>query len=323
MRAMQLPVEDGPESLEPVDLPVPEPGPGELLLDVRAAGVSYPDVLLSRGRYQLKPPLPFVPGSEVAGFVLQSPPGSGFSPGDRVTAFAMLGGFAERAVVPAVNAYLLPEHVDFVHGAALPMNYLTVQFALSRRGRLAAGETVLVHGAAGGVGTAALQWAKWSSATTIAVVSDSTKAETARLAGADHVISVEGFREQARELTDGRGVDVILDPVGGDRFTDSLRALAPEGRLLVVGFTAGEIPTVRVNRRLLNNRGVVGVAWGAFAHGVPGSLAQQWADLDGGISSGVLDPPVGTVLPLARAGDALAELEQRRVRGKVVLDLEA
>ncbi|MDQ1305867.1 MAG: NADPH:quinone reductase [Actinomycetota bacterium] len=323
MRAMQLTAEDGPEALTPVELPTPEPGPGELLLDVRAAGVSFPDVLLSRGRYQLRPPLPFTPGSEVAGVVLQAPPGSGFAPGDRVAAFALLGGFAERAVVPAVNAYLLPDAVDFVHGAALPMNYLTVQFALSRRGRLTAGETVLVHGAAGGVGTAALQWAKWLSAETIAVVSDAGKGETARSAGADHVIGVENFREEARALTDGRGVDLILDPVGGDRFTDSLRTLAPEGRLLVVGFTAGEIPTVRVNRLLLNNLDVVGVAWGAFALGTPGFLAQQWADLDAGIARGALDPPIGAVLPLARAGDALAELEQRRVRGKIVLDLEA
>lgn len=152
MRAMQLTAEGGPESLAPVELPTPEPGPGELLLDVRAAGVSFPDVLLSRGRCnQLRPPLPFIPGSEVAGFVRYAPPGSGFAAGDRVAAFAMLG-FAEQAVVPAVNAYLLPDTVDFVHGAALPMNYLTVQFALSRRGRLVAGETVLVHGAAGGVG---------------------------------------------------------------------------------------------------------------------------------------------------------------------------
>ena len=215
MRAMQLTAEGGPESLAPVELPTPEPGPGELLLDVRAAGVSFPDVLLSRGRYQLRPPLPFTPGSEVAGFVLQAPPGSGFARGDRVAAFAMLGGFAEQAVVPAVNAYLLPDTVDFVHGAALPMNYLTVQFALSRRGRLAAGETVLVHGAAGGVGTAALQWAKWLAAETIAVVSDAGKVETARSAGADHVIGVENFRQEARALTDGRGVDLILDPVGG------------------------------------------------------------------------------------------------------------
>jgi NADPH2:quinone reductase len=320
MRAMHLVAEDGPASLASVELPSPEPGPSDLLVDVRAAGVSFPDVLLSRGRYQLRPPLPFIPGSEVAGIVRQAPPDSGFAPGDRVAAFSMLGGFAEQAVVPAANAYLLPDTVDFVRGAALPMNYLTVQFALGRRGRLVAGETLLVHGAAGGVGTAALQWAKWLAARTIAVVSDPAKAETARAAGADHVIGVEGFRDRARELTDGRGVDVVLDPVGGERFTDSLRALAPEGRLLVVGFTAGEIPSVRVNRLLLNNLDVVGVAWGAFALGAPGYLTHQWADLDGGISSGDLDPPIGAVLPLARAGEALAELEQRRVRGKIVLE---
>jgi len=215
--------------------------------------------------------------------------------------------------------FALPDGLDLTAGAALPMNYLTVHFALLRRGRLQPGETVLVHGAAGGIGTAAVQLAAASGARVVAVVSDEAKAEVARRAGAHEVVAVDGFKDAVLELTDGRGVDVVVDPVGGDRFTDSLRSLAPEGRLLVIGFTAGEIPTVKVNRLLLNNIDVVGVAWGAFWLQQRDYLQQQWQDLLPHVRSGALLPPIGATYPLHRVVDALHDLDQRRALGKVVL----
>jgi NADPH2:quinone reductase len=208
----------------------------------------------------------------------------------------------------------LPAGYPLDKAAALPMNYLTVHFALARRGRLQPGETVLVHGAAGGVGTAAIQMAKALGAHVVAVVSDEAKAATARTAGADEVVAAEGFREAV-----GQRVDVVVDPVGGDRFTDSLRCLAPEGRLLVIGFTAGEIPTVKVNRLLLNNVSVVGVGWGAFWLARPDYLQEQWADVSAMLDR--LDPVIGGVYDLADAAQALAALDERRVRGKVLLSL--
>ena len=257
--------------MEVVD--VPEPPEGAVLIEVAAAGVCYPDVLLTRGQYQVTPDLPFVPGSEVAGRVRSAPVGSGFARGDRVAAFPFLGGFAEVVSADPAAVFPLPEGVTYDQGAALPMNYLTCHFALRERGRLREGETVLVHGAAGGIGTAAVQLAAAWGARVVAVVSSEGKAQVARDAGAHDVVPAEGFRDAVRDLTSGRGVDVVVDPVGGDRFTDSLRSLAPGGRLLVIGFTAGSIPEVRVNRLLLGNLSVVGVGWGAWwtGRGGPGT----------------------------------------------------
>ena len=254
--------------------------PGEgVIVDVRAAAVSFPDVLQSRGLYQFKPDLPFVPGAEVAGTVRSAPDGSGLSPGDRVAAFTALGGMAEAAVAPAFMTFALPESLDFAQGAALILNYHTAYFALKLRGRLEEGERVLVHGAAGGVGTAALQVAKGLGATTVAVVSSDEKEEVAREAGADDVVRSDGpWREQVVERTGG--VDVVLDPVGGDRFTDSLRSLREDGRVVVVGFTGGSIPEVKVNRLLLRNTSVVGAGWGAYAMAKPAAQparsARSW-----------------------------------------------
>ena len=201
----------------------------------------------------------------------------------------------------------------------MPMNFLTVHFALLKRGRLQPGETVLVHGAAGGIGTAAIQVAKAFGARVIAVVSSDEKRDVARAAGADEVIGVEGFKDGAKELTGGKGVNIVLDPVGGDRFTDSLRSLAVEGRLLVVGFTGGEIPTVKVNRLLLNNVDVVGVGWGAFWLRDPAYLQSQWDDLVPMLVDGRLDPPIGATYPFDKAADALNEIGDRRARGKILL----
>lgn len=319
MRAVVVRTLSGPAAVEVAEVREPASSPDRVLIDVHAAGVSFPDLLLTRGLYQLKPDLPFVPGSEVAGVVREAPAGGHLRAGDRVAAFPGLGGFAEVVSVEPSAVFPLPEGVDFLTAAAVPMNYLTVHFALARRGRLAAGETVLVHGAAGGVGTAAIQLAAAMGARVLAVVSSEDKAPTVRAAGAHEVVALEGFRDTVAALTAGRGVDVVVDPVGGDRFTDSLRCLAPEGRLLVVGFTAGEIPTVRVNRLLLNNLDVVGVGWGAFWLRRPDYLQEQWAQLLPLLRDGLLRPPVGTRLPLSAAAEALGEMDARRTLGKTVL----
>ena len=244
MRAAQIVSHDGPTALKVGEAPDPTPGEAEVLVETYVAGVTFPDLLMTRGEYQMSPEFPFVPGSEVAGKVRSAPEGSGFAPGDRVVAFPGVGGFAELTACRAEAVFSLPENFSYAQGAALPMNYLTCEFALDRRGRLAEGETVLVHGAAGGIGTAAIQLAKAMGARVIAVVSSEDKADVAKKAGADDAVMAEGFLPAVKELTGGRGVDVIVDPVGGDRFFDSRRSLAPEGRLLVVGFTGREIPTV-------------------------------------------------------------------------------
>jgi len=289
-----------------------------VVVEVHAAGVSFPELLQTRGLYQIKPPTPFVPGSEVAGIVRSAPEGAHVKAGDRVAAFPMLGGWAEVAVAPPFMTFPLPEALDLAQGAALILNYHTAWFALRLRGRLEAGETVLVHGAAGGVGTAALQVAKGLGARTIAVVSSDEKERVARAAGADEVVRADGFKEAVRELG---GADVVLDPVGGDRFTDSLRCLNEDGRLVVVGFTAGAIPEVRVNRLLLNNVSVVGAGWGAYVLKHTDVNQRIGAELHALIERGVVAPLVGARLPLERAADALTLLEERRATGKVVLDV--
>ncbi len=319
MKAVQITELSGPDALAVAEVPEPDIPPDHVLIDVHSAGVAFPDLLLSRGMYQLKPPPPFIPGSEVAGTIISAPEGSQWQPGDRVAALTLLNGFAERAVAPASGVYRLPGDVSFDMGAALPMNYLTVEFALDRRGGLRRDDTVLVHGAAGGVGTAALQFLRWRGAHSIAVVSSPDKTPAAISAGADDVVLADGFRDSVREITEGRGVDIVVDPVGGDRFTDSLRSLAPEGRLLVIGFAGGEIPTVKVNRLLLNNTAVVGVSWGSFALARPGYLAEQWAALAPGIESGALRPLIAEALPLDGAAEALHRIDTRGVRGKLVL----
>jgi NADPH2:quinone reductase len=326
VRAVQISELSGPDAIRVVDAPAPEPThmltPGEgVLIDVAAAGVSFPDVLQTRGLYQVKPDLPFIPGAEVAGTVALSPAGSVFQPGDRVMAFTVLGGMAEQAVAPAYLTFALPEELDFAQGASLILNYHTVYFALKLRGRLKEGERVLVHGAAGGVGTAALQVAKALGASTIAVVSNEEKERVAREAGADEVVRSDGpWREQVVELTDG-GVDVVLDPVGGDRFTDSLRALREDGRLLVVGFTGGKIPEVKVNRLLLRNVSVVGAGWGAYVMGNPERNRENGEAVAKMIADGFIRPIVGGRHPLEHAVDAFAQIDERRALGKVVLEL--
>lgn len=325
MRAVQITELTGPDSaLVVADVPEPEPShfltPGEgVVVEVEAAGVSFPELLQTRGEYQLKPPLPFVPGSEVAGTVRSAPASATVRPGDRVVAFPMLGGWAEVAVAPSFLTFPLPDGFDAAQGAALILNYHTAYFALKLRGRLAAGETVLVHGAAGGVGTAALQVAKALGARTVGVVSSAEKEAVARAAGADEVVrSDAGWKDAVKELG---GADVVLDPVGGDRFTDSLRALNEAGRLVVVGFTGGSIPEVRVNRLLLNNLEVVGAGWGAYAIAKPQANQEIGRALQQMAADGFVAPVVGFRFPLERAAEALHVLDGRAALGKVVLEL--
>jgi len=320
MRAAQIQELGGPQAVRLVELDEPHAGDDQVLVEVHAAGVTFPDVLMSLGQYQMKPNLPFVPGSEVAGIVRSAPPGAPVSVGDRVAAFCGLGGFAELAAAPVDAVFPLPDAVSFATGAALPMNTFTVHFALTRRGQLQAGETVLVHGAAGGVGTAAVQLASALGAQVIGVVSSEAKRQVVLDAGAHHVVLADGFLASVRERTGGVGVDMVVDPVGGDRFTDSLRVLAPEGRLLVVGFTGGEIPTVRVNRLLLNNISVVGVGWGAFWMSRPGYLAEQWQAIAPLVADGRVRPPLGARYDLQHAAEALAELHERRAVGQVLIE---
>jgi NADPH:quinone reductase len=264
-----------------------------------------------------------VPGSEVGGVVRSAPEGAPVAAGDRVAAFCMLGGFAETAVAPEFLTFPLSGDLDFAQGAGLVLNYHTALFALRWRGRVAAGETVLVHGAAGGVGTATLQIAKGLGAGTIAVVSSHDKARVAREAGADEVVRSGGpWKDQVKELTGG-GVDVVIDPVGGDRFTDSLRALRENGRCVVVGFTGGSIPEVKVNRLLLNNLEVVGAGWGAYVLNKPEVSRAIGAELDELIEGGFVRPLVGARFPLERAAEALKLIDGRGATGKVVLEVRA
>jgi NADPH2:quinone reductase len=327
MRAVQIVDLTGPgTALAEADLPEPEPShpltPGSgVIVDVHAAGVSFPEVLQTRGEYQIKPPLPFVPGSEVAGTVRSAPDGSRLAEGDRVAAFCFLGAFAEVAVAPEFLTFPLSDELDFAQGAGLILNYHTACFALKERGRLREGETVLVHGAAGGVGTATLQIAKGLGARTIAVVSSDEKEEVARAAGADEVVRSDGaWKDEAKELSGG-GVDIVIDPVGGDRFTDSLRSLRERGRVVVVGFTGGSIPEVKVNRLLLNNTEVVGAGWGAFVVGKPDVNGEIGAEVGRLVDEGFVRPIVGARFPLERASDALQLIEGRGATGKVVLEL--
>ncbi len=323
MRAIHIRSLDGPSAAELVEIDEPAAAEDSVVVDVHAAGVAFPDALQSRGLYQYKPELPYVPGAEIAGVVRSAPEGAHVRPGDRVAGLTMLSGaMAEVVALQPERVFALPDAVSFEAGAGLLFNDLTVHFALRTRGRLREGETVLVHGAAGGIGTSTLRLASaFGAARTIAVVSTDAKAEVARAAGASDVVLADGFKDAVKDLTGGRGVDIVLDPVGGDRFTDSLRSLAPGGRLLVVGFTGGEIPTVKVNRLLLNNVDAVGVGWGAWTMTHPGYLAEQWAELAPLLASGAVRPPEPDVYPVERAGEAIAALEDRTARGKVVVTL--
>lgn len=312
MRAVRVVSPTGPSDVVVEEVPDPTPGAGEVLVEVHRVGVSFPDLLLSRGEYQIKPEPPFTLGVDYAGVVVSGP---GFAPGQRVAGVGPYGGASELVAAHPEGVFALPDSASYDDGAALPMNYLTALFALEERGQVREGETVLVHGAAGGVGTATLQVAKGLGARTVAVVSTEEKAAFAKQAGADETVLADGFRDALKEP-----VDVVVDVVGGDAFTDSLRSLAPQGRLLVVGFAAGQgIPEVKVNRLLLNNVDVRGVGWGAYAMVRPGYMQAQWERLVPMIESGVIRPPIGKVYPLEEFGQALVDMDNRATLGKSVV----
>ena len=323
MRAALIETLDGPEAVVVRDVPDPAAVPGAVRVRVGAAGVTFPDVLATRGAYQVRPEPPFVPGLEVAGTVVSAPDGSGFSPGDRVAGFTTFGAFADLADVRPEHLVRLPDGTDLVQGAALVVNHFTAHYALSRRAAVRPGETVLVHGAAGGVGTAATQVAKELGCRVLAVVSTPEKAELARRHGADDVLSATDFLAEAEALVGKRGVDVVVDPVGGDRFTDSVRTLGVEGRLLVIGFAAGEIPTVRTNRLLLGNCGVLGVAWAELVRAEPAYVAEQWEHLRPRVADGTYTAAVQEARPLDDVAAVLTAMDRRELAGKAVLTLDA
>lgn len=295
--------------------------PGAVLIDVRAAGVCFPDLLLSRGEYQIKLPAPFVPGSEVAGVVRAAPADSGLAVGDRVSAFGMLGGYAERVAVPASNVIPSPAELDDAEAVSLLVNYNTVYFGLTRRAAMQPGETVLVLGSAGGVGTAAIQVARALGAgKVIAAVHRSAAIDFVESLGADMVVPLaEGWGQAVRDATGGQGVDIVVDPIGGSAFDEAIRVLATDGRLLVIGFAAGGIPTVKVNRLLLRNVGVLGVAWGEYLRAKPGSAEEFAAGVNRLVAAG-LRPPPPQRYPLAEGSAALQSLADGGVFGKVVLE---
>lgn len=313
---------EGPDALVVRELPEPEAQEGQVLIDVEWAGVTFPDLLRTRGEYQTRPELPFIPGWEAAGTVRAD--SGGFRAGDRVAALPVTGGFSQTIAVEAPMVFPLPDSVDTRSGAALPLDYLTAHFGLLRRGALRPGEVVLVHGAEGGVGSAACQVAAAYGARVIAVVSSQEKAELARCLGAHEVVAVDGFLDEVRTLTDGGGVDIVADPVGGDRFLDSLRALRHGvGRLLVLGFAGGGIPAVGVNRLLLTNTSVLGVAVAEYWRQDAEAARAQWDELLPLLKSGRLDPPVSSVLPLEQAAAALRHLDERQALGRTLLKVRA
>ena len=331
MRALLSREPGGPETLQLTEMPDPVPGPGELLVRIHACAINYPDVLIIEDKYQFKPPRPFAPGGEVAGVVEAVGDGVGeWKVGDRLIAYHGHGGLAEKVAVPAAHAFPLPDAHSFVEGSTLLITYATVIHALWDRGRLQAGETMLVLGAAGGIGLAAIELGKARGARVIAAVSSEAKAAAAREAGADEAIvypqgpfDKDGQKALAQLFKDAvgpNGADVILDPVGGDYAEPALRSIAWEGRYLVVGFPAG-IPKLPLNLTLLKSCDVCGVFWGAFAARDPKGNAAHVAELFRLWGEGKISPRVSATYPLERGGEAIAAMAARQVIGKLVVEI--
>ncbi len=324
MRAALCKAFGGPETLTVEEIAEPVPGDGEIRIAVAAAGVNFADILMVGGGYQENPEFPFTPGLESAGTVLDCGARvAGFAPGDRVMAGCGNGGFAEQAVIAAGDAYLLPEAMAFDIAGGFPVAYGTAYGALNWRAGLKPGETLLVLGAAGGVGLTAVEVGKAMGATVIAAAGGPEKGALARHHGADHVIDYreQDLRGRVREITEGAGCDVIFDPVGGDIFDTALRCLAWEGRLMVIGFASGRIPAAPANILLVKNCGVLGFYWGAYRRREPGRLRAAFEQLFAWYGEGRLNPHVSRTLPLDRVGEALCLLRDRRATGKVVLTM--
>jgi NADPH2:quinone reductase len=322
MRAVRCHNLTGPAGLSVDDVPEPQAGAGEVLIDVRAAGVNFPDLLLSYGKYQFKPSPPFIPGGEASGIVRAIGAGvTSVAVGDRVAATIIHGAFAERIVVPEQVTVRVPDDVSFEVAAATPVTYGTTLHALADRASLRAGETLLVLGAAGGVGLAAVELGKVMGARVIAAASSDAKLAVCKEHGADAGICYtrEDLKEQTKALTGGAGADVIYDAVGGPSAEAALRAIAWQGRYLVVGFASGEIPKIPLNLVLLKGCQIVGVFWGAFAARDPDRNRGEAARIFAWVSEHKLAPHVDTVVPFARAREALERLKRRDVKGKLVL----
>lgn len=300
----------------------PTPGKGEVLIDVKAGGLNFPDVLMVAGKYQFQPELPFTPGGEGAGIVEDLGEGvTNVKIGDRVIFFNQAGAFAEKAVAPAMTLVPIPESMPFEVAAGFTITYATSYHALKQRANIQEGETLLVLGAAGGVGLATVELGKAMGATVIAAASTDEKLEFCKNAGADHVInySTETLKDRVKEITGGKGVDVIYDPVGGDYTEAALRTMAPGGRLLVIGFAAGDIPKPPLNLCLLKQCSIVGVFWGNFARANPGQQIQNMQDMFQMFEKGTIKPLVNDVYGLDDAVQAFACLSERRAKGKVIL----
>jgi NADPH2:quinone reductase len=311
-----------PDSLELQDLPDLVPGPGEVAIEVRAAGVNFPDVLTVQGKYQVKPPLPFTPGNEFAGVVRVLGEGvRGLAVGDQVIGFTQTGAFAQQAIAPAAALMPMPPGMDFDTAAAITLTYGTSHHAVVDRGQLKAGETMLVLGAAGGVGLAAIEIGKALGARVIAAASSAEKLEVCRAHGADVLIDYtkEDLREALKAATGGRGPDVIYDPVGGPYSEPALRSIAYRGRHLVIGFAAGDIPKLPWNLMLLKSASVVGVFWGDFARREPQANAAAMREMLGWMAEGKLKPLVSKRYALAETAQALNDMAERKVTGKVVI----
>lgn len=324
MRAALCKALGGPETLVVEEVPPPPLGAGKVRIDIHAAGVNFADILLISGQYQDRPPLPFIPGMEVGGVVCEVAPGvTRLKPGDRVLASVGRGGYAEEVVADADHVHRIPDRMDFVTAAGFPVAYSTSHGAFAWRGRLKPGETVLVLGASGGVGLTAVEIAKAMGATVIAAAGGAEKLAVAKRAGADHLVDYVGedLRERVKEITGGRGADLVYDPVGGDAFDKSLRCIAWEGRVIVIGFAAGRIPQIPANLVLVKNIDVIGFFWGSYRLHKPHLMGDSYQQLFRWFEEGKLKPHVSHRVPLARIGDALNLLKTRKSTGKVVVTI--
>lgn len=324
MKALVCKVHGLPDTLSFEDMPDPQPGPDDVVIDVKAAGVNFPDVLIIQNKYQSKPPLPFVPGGEVSGVI--SAVGVNvdqFKPGDRVVGLCSIGAFAEKVSLPADRVVPVPAEVNFDVAAAFLLTYGTSWHALKDRAALRAGETLLVLGASGGVGLAAIQIGKALGARVIAAASTEEKLQVCRDNGADATINytTEDLRERIKDLTDGNGPDVIYDPVGGEYAEPAFRSIAWRGRYMVVGFANGEIPRLPLNLTLLKGASLMGVFWGSFSQREPENFKRDIADMLALLRQSKLAPHISGRYPLSEGHQALNDMMNRKVTGKVVIQM--